>query len=437
MLAAGDGPCEAAGVMDIVPSDRQGLPNGEVTCMDLLGHVHIDMAGERLFYLTNMLTHERVRLPPGEYKAISNEETCSLVVVRVDEDLESAIQDAESYLHITAWEHADTKEVFMMDDRLGPSSMRSWWDALARFRSVVVNCSLGSQASFSLPVFAFHRARPGLQRIFWSLSDVYKLLQLRSFGSAAKWVRSLSARWEKLWQVIVPNCGVVQSNYTSTQTLRRLALPWPARCLPTAGLPAYGLVVLCVRWSSCSKTGGGLEHEHSRRSAEALLGALAIAARPNGRAWKLRLYFDAAWQYVWPKPDIDYGWPIVELDVNGSGCVDLKPWSKLAIAAPRDSFCRKVFNLVLRGILDSHEPVDLVVLMSILARAPGAAAEKVLLQMCLRLSIQVELALGEQSQGASLAELGPSTPEGQARGPRPEPGRPGRLADRQLCARRH
>lgn len=134
--------------------------------------------------------------------------------------------------------------------------------------------------------------------------------------------------------------------------------------------------------------------------------ALVVAARPSGRPWKLRLYLDAALQYVWPRSDSDCGWLTVELEVGADGFVDLRPWAKLAHVAARESFCRKVFNLVLRGIRHSCERIDLVTLMALLATAVGTPAEKALAQICLRLSIQVELALGEQPRAPTSATLG-------------------------------
>lgn len=118
----------------IGPNGRRGLSIGEAAAVDLLGIIHLDMVGDQPFYFTKTLTHERVRLLAGEYEAISNGEKHSLVIV-----------------HLAAWEHTETAEIFVMYDRLGKDSMRSWWEVVTRYRSASVNCSLGSQAAFAVP----------------------------------------------------------------------------------------------------------------------------------------------------------------------------------------------------------------------------------------------------------------------------------------------
>ena len=179
----------------------------------------------------------------------------------------------------------------------------------------------GHKAEFAMCVC---RPRCG-RRTFVSLTDVYKVLNLKSYkGIASKWQFNSMPSWQRalkdlsfedcfLWS---PGSLPVEEAAISTTHF----LPW-------VGSSSLGILYLLCRFMQPVSQHGGLQEVEGRNHvASVARGLINGIARSSSEQvpFDVPLVFNYLWSCTWPRPN---AWkPDLVLRVDAEGMVDLAAW---------------------------------------------------------------------------------------------------------------
>ena len=131
--------------------------------------------------LTNMLSAEQQKLPPGDWEAELDEETFDLVLFKVgasDEDENRIVEPEALDWHESLWEHKTAGELFL---KVESAHAQSLGTLLSQNDpgEIIVRAGV-SAAEYKLKVWAFVRAKHYNQKLFWDITGCYELLGMTS-----------------------------------------------------------------------------------------------------------------------------------------------------------------------------------------------------------------------------------------------------------------
>jgi hypothetical protein len=143
-------------------------------------HLHLDRGLDGHTYVTHMITAERVRLPPGAWDIIFDDES-GMGALLNDAGGDDASEDfllVESLLKKKLYIQVESGDYFVSLGIAGPQCLSSMQST---YREARVKVAFGNiVSSFEVAAYAFQLARAGSQRVFWGINQLYVILKLKS-----------------------------------------------------------------------------------------------------------------------------------------------------------------------------------------------------------------------------------------------------------------
>lgn len=336
--------------------------------------------------------------PPGLHELVQDDDGDMICVASASDGGDAEVREAESFFGTVVYQHDESRELFTMDEAVGKSSLVSLTDRIVRHRSGEACVYLLGGSSAIVKGFVFVRPRPGCQVLYWSLHDIYALLQLKCFKQqASKWVATLGPRWDKALSGVAGGTQLVLGSYCSDNSAKRKKMSWSDRCLPVSSISSFGLVVQLLKWSMLSKQAGGLEDDDSRSSASRFLTAICDTIASRRRAWKLTVFFRSTWACVWPRPSPVVGDDAMDLQVSPDGKVDLQPLLKRGAAGVAGAIPAQFAAIAWTAGGRCATDAPVLALMRAAVCSNKKAAASLCMQVCWVVSQQLQLAMGAQA----------------------------------------
>lgn len=324
--------------------------------------------------ITHTLTHERVRLPSGDWQLDFDEDDIGVLV-----DVRDARPGAEPrILHVadllqrTVFRAATSGELFVQKDasvKAVSLDMERCW-----FRDATVDLICGrTSAKVGMRCFIMKMSRHGKQCMFWPLVLLYGVLQLSSFKKqGGRWVQHEMTRWTK-W---------LADNLGDSQIVR--------------GRQA--------RLGDDRKDLGGFGERASRQAASELFeGFLRYFLSKVGAQSCLEVCADDDWVCTFPRPQ-----PVcvekVPIYVSGE-CINLRGLDSFG-GGPRAASTCKRWRRALGKLFSGAEVAgrqDILLIAFITACISVSAVRSLLVQLLWLVSLKVEVVCAQQvkSEGGS------------------------------------
>ena len=161
--------------------------------------------------------------------------------------------------------------------------------------------------SVNLDCYVFARARSACQRLFWSMKDVFGLLEISAYeGQPSKWVGMLHETWDKRFCEWFGESQLVFSTWSSDRSSKKVALPFWRRCLVEPSISTCGFMLLLLKWAYRVAQQGGLSDLVGKLAARHLLESIVNGAQSFG-SYDIPIVFDPAWVCKWPRPQLTPG----------------------------------------------------------------------------------------------------------------------------------
>ena len=267
------------------------------------GRLFLDQGPDGKQVLTDVITHEAHELGE-EYELIMDPGSGFGVLASLRGSQESGdVVQVDKIMKKRLFK-SSTGELFLVTSQSTTLEKTSMDFVMSQFRQAEAKFSFDScNASGGLILYVFKKERASLQRCFWDLFKLYKMLKMTQYrGQASKWVWNLREKWATLLSdsfgrgQIIMSCHGNQSN----KVIKELEPAY--RCLPNPAISTVGLLTLLSRFAFNSKKHGGLDNDTQREGAGELLKLLLKQAVdfPQKRTFTIGLY--DIWECPWPRP---------------------------------------------------------------------------------------------------------------------------------------
>ena len=292
------------------------------------GCIFLDQIGVDTYVCTNIVTHERRQLPPGQWEAIYDP-SLDCYVFAGGEDGNEAI-DVEEFMTQTPLKHPDSDEIYIASEGANGQQVKSLQELRSRFRTLDVELSImPTNAQLKWSVFVFHRPRPLASRAFWSLISAYKALGLTTYtGQPTMWVYRCQMSWAKTFaQAFGEDQLIVSSTHLTNDCKREKTSIFDDRCLPATSVSTVGLLWLLYRWSALTPRQGGMTVGARKDAAEAVARSLISSCTDKSTGFDVQVRCSAtSWKCPWPRPyDLASELDRLTFTVSVDGFVDLSP----------------------------------------------------------------------------------------------------------------
>lgn len=367
------------------------------------GRIFLDQVDEDRFQLTDVVLQQRVALPAGEYSVVDDDGD-DVILAAVYPDGDTAAVDAESFFKLTLFTSNTTAELFTIDETVGSSSLRSFWDFQAKHRSGSVEVNVLGGASFPFDCFVFQMPRAGKQRLYWSMHSIYDFIKIDSFkNTPSKWAFRCCERWERRFP-IDGGGQIVYGNYVSSHTAKRLQLAFPAKCLQVTSVSTFGLLFQMAKWAWSPAHYGGFDMKREAsceqvKAAQSFLNSVAQTVKVYGRCWNFSVFLESKWTCKWPRPQPGYLDECMDFRVDDKMEIDLQAFCTRAQIAWNDTFIHRLWGMCLAGRCSQANFYRMPMLDMIMLSAAQASpvAESMLAQLCLALSHQLQLVMASDN----------------------------------------
>jgi hypothetical protein len=322
-----------AGVTDAVPATF------DAKLASMQGIVYLDRVGEFNFILTNIVTHERVELPRGCWELIFDDTdivACLVVTPPDDCDAEPEPRLTNMYLKKDVY-ISDKGERYAVTHPSSEGRLQSYSIDFALTKHVEsdVEVRVGvTSASAKLPLVVMQLPRAGGARVYWSLSEIYTFMGLRTYkGVSSKWIWESRTSWAKRCEDYFGHEAMLYSKHGNVSDKRVDEVQWYDRCLTAVSMSTPGLLLVTCRWCMLPRESGGFDNADSRSAACMLLSS----AMGEALAFKLGLTctisLDAEWKNLWPRPSHGlFRCADIMLVVDWQGNLDLEPLYNAQVA---------------------------------------------------------------------------------------------------------
>ena len=213
-------------------------------------NVHLDVVNG-VTYLTQLMTHEKVALPPGHWQLEGSSDGSDTVIMgMVGPDLdEEVVLDVDCQFKTQIWQ---TPQGVMLTKN-GKRISLEHEEVSQKLGRAYIPVELGS--SIGVEIAVFRRMRQWGGCVFWNIFDVHTVLELKSVPST--WTHKGLPMWETCMESLV-GCKkhFVMSNHGGSKIDQ---LTWSQRCLPLTGVSTLGLLALLGRFCCSCRNHGGLQ----------------------------------------------------------------------------------------------------------------------------------------------------------------------------------
>ena len=301
------------------------------------GMLYLDRVDAGQVVCTNVWTHERVRLPPGDWEIVHDADSGMYAFVGGQSGEDVLDPDAFPWTKVV-FERADTGDLYVhcpgRGKYRGPQSME---ELATRFSTAAVTLEIPpTNAKIEMDCYVFHRPRDLQSRCFWSMASVYTACNLTTYNKTpSKWVWTGQLAWHtNLCHAFGPQQCIVQSTHTPDGCDKEQKDSFASRCLPSTSVSTCGFLWLLLRWGTLKPRRGGFQDPSNRQSALSILRSLMDSAGALG-PWQLLLHCNPSWQCHWPRPPaVLPGFVIVTMEVSAEGFVDVSPFAERSRAEP-------------------------------------------------------------------------------------------------------
>ena len=172
------------------------------TQMPYTGILFVDQVADNSCYVTNTVTQERVKLPDGVWDMFFGDNDLGAALVKfggadgADADMGNPmVVDVEEFLRKTLFV-CDRAERWV--DLRGGCGRYSLDHAMTKYYMADARIRVGvTSARGRLGAVVMTTPRGGAQRVFWNMTELYDLLQLKSYkGQPSKWIGRTLERWQ-------------------------------------------------------------------------------------------------------------------------------------------------------------------------------------------------------------------------------------------------
>ena len=314
---------EPAGVED-GDGDKAGLAF-EVAPQE--GYVRLIRCGLQT-YLVNDVSLESVALGIGDYQLHADADGF-VALVDIDTGEPQLVEDRFS---VAMYRHQLDGAIWLV----GADGARTPLASLQRdFREGKCEWQYGVNHCTSLPTACLKLARDGC-KVYFSMIELYKALGLSTYaGCASKWAYNT----RKTYEPKLKELGLTQAFLASGQSLKAEdGATSVTQFLPHPAISTIGLFYFLGRVIRHKSDGYVASEEHGALGPtdlhrhDYLLGIIRGLVSHNtkrGRLLKLPIKFDYTWANPWPARVTENPCD-VQLFIDASGTIDLKPWLALA-----------------------------------------------------------------------------------------------------------
>ena len=255
-----------------------GIDAQEAEEAPMQDHMVMDIVADGT-QITHMITAERHVLPGVGWEFVWSEDGHGCVV-RDNDSSEGEIIDLDDLFNQVLFTCPGTGEHWTLD-----RGVRVNLDMQASMHKLAtVDLPVGaSSANLQVQCAVFQRFRFAANRLYWSLSDLFKLMAI-PWDQPSRWVWRCKDRWRATCKDVYGHdeCHVILSNNGAPTSGAKAALPWRLRCLPFPALSTAALLHMTHRWTLMSRAKGGLEQKESREAADIMKrGMLAVIVGDN------------------------------------------------------------------------------------------------------------------------------------------------------------
>ena len=260
--------------------------------------LHADVLPDGNTQITDFFTC-RTKTVHGEFAVVELGEDCLLA----NEDDESQYEP-ETILEWDVLQDKATGEVSVFTYSEGRHSYICSLDKdftahkAGQAHLVVGDC----RATIHLAVYVFSKAKPGRQRCFWSLHQLYEALNLSAYrGEPSQWCYRQRPKWRQHFQSTLQWCqliGGTGSGHGQGGTVADLFHHFFQRCTGHSSVSTCGLLMLLMRFTFQAQQHGGLG-EGKKAASGVLQSLLQVVTDTFGSQKALSVIIDEAY-HLWP-----------------------------------------------------------------------------------------------------------------------------------------
>ena len=177
-------------------------------------------------------------------------------------------------------------------------------DEVMRHRPAVCSFELfGIGGALKLAVCIFVVPRPGNQRVWWHLKDIYTVGKFDVFsGASSKWIFNMVDSWRAMFIEAFGCDQVVYGFQHSDESNHRNALGDDQKCLGESSVSTVGWLLLLLRWGYKVPRSGGLRAPSAAEAARTMLSSV-LNCIVQLTELKIPIAVAVNWLPVWPRPE--------------------------------------------------------------------------------------------------------------------------------------
>jgi hypothetical protein len=355
--------------------------------------VHLDvLASEGKSVITHLLTHEQREYEGLDWYLLFDDDGYGVLcndTLETHECLEEIFVKQVLY-------GTDQSDTILLTHGVGLPKEVSLVDHLRAFTEVAVSVRVveGALAEV-LEIGVFYVRSPRLgQHLFWNTSDVYKTLQLTSYGGYPScWAYNSKTSWSKYLtdggfegeHVLMSPQGVSPA----------IAINSTDRFLPTTSMSTLCLCTCLSRFAGKLAQQGGLRHDVGKLRAGALLKHLIEGVSKVGHEWSMNVEMVPTWKCLWPRPQ-ELMSPVLMKGLS-DGRLDVSEWRKRVAQNVPKRHCLSKWWVLLASVIGDRDFAPLHEVLFLLESEPRAWSLRS--QILWRLAVRIEdVAKGSESK---------------------------------------
>lgn len=354
-----------------------------LTLMQDRNVVFLDQCPHSLsWWLSNTVSLECRRLDDGhggDWVLDFDEDGMATVMSHQEE-----VRSSEDVLQIACYLHETSGRIMLVwkdDEQTGAS--KQWLDQYFGLAEVArVHWRLGPAAGVGAVRALLYRHTQAFGRLRWCLLDLYSVCGFSMYQQKrSAWLQHGFARWMK-FLVSIGLVGHLRQGRQNKLSLERSGED-EGRSLAWASITAPAALALLARWSTTSRTNGGLSDEGHRQGAAQVLNSFLLVACED--SFELRFVVDDDILPQWPRPLV--GAHPVSVPVSHEGICDLRPWRQ---AEARFAMRARITTLRRLGLRDAERAPISDVLAAAFSIVGGHRPSSVFLQLVLLLGRRLD-----------------------------------------------
>ena len=183
--------------------------------------------------LTNIVTHEKFVLAESDWQILydDHDEGLGGMICREEISGNLLLRDFDELFKKRVFLRPSSGEQLLVEIKDGKQVASSLDAACVEHKEGSAAVKVGTNSAFSLvALFVFIRCRSCQQRVYWSLHDVYKFLDLKCYDKQpSKWVGTLWQRWATQLTKAFSCEHLILGSYLSNHSVHKQLVPWPWR----------------------------------------------------------------------------------------------------------------------------------------------------------------------------------------------------------------